>query len=278
MPLVTYEQVLPWARQIKEQALTRRMPIWHAARGYGAFSNDPTLTPYELLAIAAWVDGGTLRGEAQHSVDAVPRPRAAGLIPAGALAALVSVRGGWATGWEFLPGDSLVTSATFRSADDGVIGTWTAGDRAVRLPAGSAVRVVSPVTVEIWRRHPAAYEAITRTAPSVLRFTWLLPTEERPKAVPAHRVWTDHLACGASLGPAQASIIGVRPVLTAGRDAQISVERMGGAQPELLGWFRNFDPMYTRTYWLQRPIDFAANARLTSDTPCEVDLILTGRR
>ena len=63
MPLTTYEDVRPWARAIKEQVLTRRMPKWHAARGFGAFSNDPTLTPLEMALITSWVDGGLPRGD-----------------------------------------------------------------------------------------------------------------------------------------------------------------------------------------------------------------------
>ena len=62
MPLTTYEQARPWARAIKEEVLTRRMPKWHAARGYGAFSNDPSLSPFEIALFAAWVDGGAPRG------------------------------------------------------------------------------------------------------------------------------------------------------------------------------------------------------------------------
>src|SRR5688572_30564223 len=58
MPLTTYEEVRPWARAIKEQVLARRMPKWHAARGFGAFQNDPTLTPIEQAMIVSWVDGG----------------------------------------------------------------------------------------------------------------------------------------------------------------------------------------------------------------------------
>ena len=278
MPLVTYEEVLRWAPKIKEQALTRRMPIWHAARGYGAFLNDPTLSPVDLAAIVAWVDGGRVAGEPSPSVAARPQSTAAGAIPVDAVAALVTVRGGWATGWDFVPGDPLISSATFTSNDDLVIGTWTAGDRGVRLPRDSAVRVTSPVTVEISRRRPMADEPAMTPRPSVLRFQWLPPTATQPNPAPARRVWTDRVACGASLGPAQATIIGVRPLLAAGANAQITVERIGGARPELLGWFRDFDPTYARVYWLQQPIDFAANARISSDAPCDLDVVLSGRR
>jgi hypothetical protein len=62
MPLTSFEETRPWARAIKEEVLTRRMPKWHAARGYGDFSNDPSLSAFELALMAAWVDGGAPRG------------------------------------------------------------------------------------------------------------------------------------------------------------------------------------------------------------------------
>ena len=58
IPLATYQQARPWAVAIKEEVLTRRMPKWNAARGYGDFANDPSLAPFEIALIAAWVDGG----------------------------------------------------------------------------------------------------------------------------------------------------------------------------------------------------------------------------
>ncbi len=62
MPLTTYEEARPWARAMREQVLARRMPKWHAARGYGDFANDPSLSPFEIALIAAWVDGGAPKG------------------------------------------------------------------------------------------------------------------------------------------------------------------------------------------------------------------------
>ena len=64
MSLVTYEDARPWARAIKEEVLTRRMPKWHAVRGYGDFRNDPSLSPFEIALIVAWADGGAPRGTA----------------------------------------------------------------------------------------------------------------------------------------------------------------------------------------------------------------------
>ena len=63
MSLATYELARPWARAIRHEVLTRRMPKWHAARGYGDFANDPSLSPFEISLIAAWVDGGAPKAQ-----------------------------------------------------------------------------------------------------------------------------------------------------------------------------------------------------------------------
>jgi hypothetical protein len=63
MSLVTYEDARPYASAMREEVLARRMPKWHAARGYGQFANDPSLSPFDIALIVSWVDGGALRGD-----------------------------------------------------------------------------------------------------------------------------------------------------------------------------------------------------------------------
>ena len=58
MSLASYEDARPWAKAIKEEVLARRMPKWHVVRGYGDFSNDPSLSAFEIALIASWADGG----------------------------------------------------------------------------------------------------------------------------------------------------------------------------------------------------------------------------
>jgi hypothetical protein len=41
------------------------MPPWSADSRYGSFWNDPTLKQNEIDALAAWVDGGELEGDAR---------------------------------------------------------------------------------------------------------------------------------------------------------------------------------------------------------------------
>lgn len=62
IPLASYQQVRPWAVDIKEQVLNRRMPPWGAVKGFGDLSPDKGLTEEELLVIAAWVVGGAPEG------------------------------------------------------------------------------------------------------------------------------------------------------------------------------------------------------------------------
>ena len=73
MSLVTYEDARPWAKAMREEVLARRMPKWHAARGYGEFANDPTLSPFDIALIVAWVDGGAVRGDLSKAAQpAIP--------------------------------------------------------------------------------------------------------------------------------------------------------------------------------------------------------------
>jgi hypothetical protein len=82
MSLVTYEAARPWAKAIKEEVMTRRMPKWHAARGYGDFKNDPSLSSFEIALITAWADGGAPKGleEENKSPGRKPRPTDEGTI------------------------------------------------------------------------------------------------------------------------------------------------------------------------------------------------------
>jgi len=62
IPLMSYQQVRPWAVDIKEQVLSRRMPPWGAVKGFGNITPDEGLTEEELLIIARWVVGGSPEG------------------------------------------------------------------------------------------------------------------------------------------------------------------------------------------------------------------------
>ena len=64
MSLLTYEDVRPWARAIKNKVTARLMPPWHIERNVGIqqFKDDPSLSDAEIATIASWVDAGAPRG------------------------------------------------------------------------------------------------------------------------------------------------------------------------------------------------------------------------
>ena len=67
MSLMTYEEVLPFARMMRETVVQRKMPPWHADSAFGEFANETRLTDQEIATIDAWVKNGAKRGEAEAS-------------------------------------------------------------------------------------------------------------------------------------------------------------------------------------------------------------------
>ena len=84
--VLTYAEVRPWARAIRQSVLTRSMPPWKPAPGYGGpFVAERRLSDAEIDLISRWVDDGAPEG---HPAD-LPTMRERG---AGAGA------GGWRLG------------------------------------------------------------------------------------------------------------------------------------------------------------------------------------
>ncbi|HJN44070.1 MAG TPA: cytochrome c [Vicinamibacterales bacterium] len=70
MSLITYSDARPWARAVKAKVLSKEMPPWGADSSIRAYNNDASLTQAEIDTIAAWVDGGSLEGNAADLPEA----------------------------------------------------------------------------------------------------------------------------------------------------------------------------------------------------------------
>ena len=72
MSLVTYQEVRPWARSIKNRVVNREMPPWHIDKNIGIqkFKNDTSLSDEEIALVANWVDNGAPLG----NPDDMPPP------------------------------------------------------------------------------------------------------------------------------------------------------------------------------------------------------------
>ncbi len=87
MPLVTYDDVKPWATTMKAAVQSKQMPPWFADPRYGKFSNDPSLSASEIATIARWADAQAPEGNRK---DAPPPPH-------------------WAEGWIIPQPDQVFT-------------------------------------------------------------------------------------------------------------------------------------------------------------------------
>jgi mono/diheme cytochrome c family protein len=72
MSLLTYQEVRPWAKAIREKIAGRQMPPWHADPKYGSWENDRRLSQKDIDTIVAWVDAGALEGNAKD-LPAMPK-------------------------------------------------------------------------------------------------------------------------------------------------------------------------------------------------------------
>lgn len=61
--VLSYHDVQPWVRMIKEQVQARQMPPWHADSRYGDFANSSRLAQKDIDTIVAWVDQGAKEGD-----------------------------------------------------------------------------------------------------------------------------------------------------------------------------------------------------------------------
>lgn len=69
--LMSYKDARPWAKAIKEDILTKKMPPWFADPQYGHFADDRSLSKQEIDTLVAWIDGGAKEGDPKDA----PAPR-----------------------------------------------------------------------------------------------------------------------------------------------------------------------------------------------------------
>src|SRR5260370_18538004 len=58
MSFLTYKDVRPWAKSIREATARRQMPPWFADPKHGDFSNNASLSQKDIDTLAAWAQAG----------------------------------------------------------------------------------------------------------------------------------------------------------------------------------------------------------------------------
>jgi len=67
---LSYKDLRPWVKSIREKVANRTMPPWHADSHFGEFKNNRTLSQSEIDQILAWVDGGAVEGNPKDLPEA----------------------------------------------------------------------------------------------------------------------------------------------------------------------------------------------------------------
>jgi hypothetical protein len=64
MSLVSYQDVRPWARAIRQRVAAREMPPWHLDKTVGvrSYKNDISLSDDEIATVVRWADNGAPQG------------------------------------------------------------------------------------------------------------------------------------------------------------------------------------------------------------------------
>ncbi|HET8550598.1 MAG TPA: hypothetical protein VFL57_21455, partial [Bryobacteraceae bacterium] len=75
MPLISYADARPWAKAIRDEVLSRRMPPWGAIKGFRELRRDASLSQEEITRIAEWVEGGAPEGDPKYLPEPPPRTK-----------------------------------------------------------------------------------------------------------------------------------------------------------------------------------------------------------
>jgi hypothetical protein len=74
MSLTTYDETRPWAKAIRDQVRSRKMPPWPADPCCGHFANDRSLRASEIETLAKWADTGAVKGDFEDAPAAKTWP------------------------------------------------------------------------------------------------------------------------------------------------------------------------------------------------------------
>ncbi|MEW6125518.1 MAG: cytochrome c [Acidobacteriota bacterium] len=66
MSLITYKEIRPWAKSIREKLIAKEMPPWHADPQHGSWANDRRMAQKDIDTIVRWIDSGAKEGNPKN--------------------------------------------------------------------------------------------------------------------------------------------------------------------------------------------------------------------
>jgi hypothetical protein len=258
--------------KIKAQVLSRYMPPWPAAPGFGDFANDASLTPYEIDVLVSWADAGMPRGTPQQAESPAPLPPQIEhpsepdlLLQVDSETPVQShrqsymlrtqqARDRWIRGWEFRPGnDALIRQATITMEPGGPLGVWVPPRTPVFLPDGTGQKLKAGAKLHLDIEYERPPGPATDRSGVALYFS----------DAPVRELRHMQLRRGTSTLREDLVALAVRPQMeVAGESIRMLAERPDGHSEALL-WVRSYDPRHQITYRFRRPIPLPSGTRIT---------------
>jgi hypothetical protein len=279
LPLDTYDAAKAAAIAIRDEVLERRMPPWSAARGFGAFANDRTLTPLEIELLTAWANGLTPIGPpVEKTATSTPDERSPDLVVTvptpheitGSVQRFVVSTGlteeRWISGWEFRPGNRALVEQAVLSVDPATpLGAWTPPEQMVAFPKG--------VTIQLPPRAHIALEVHYRksSTPQTDRSGVALYFARQPGRPLGHR----QLGCGTTVLDRSVDALAITPRLGAAGESMEVVAMRPDQTVDPLCVIPRYEPGYPITYRFRSgvPLPRGTSIQVRATSPdCSVDL------
>lgn len=282
MPLDSYDDARKWAKEIRAEVLSRRMPPWSAARGLGDFSNDRSLSAVEVELIASWVDGaappGPPIGESGTKTPApvadltlkLPLHEAEGVITV--RVPIGDQRDHWLTAWEFVPASrARLERATITIVPGITLGTWTPTDRITRFGRDVAQHVPGSAMLDIELRYRKGDGPHDTGNAMPDRDQLALYFGVKPRRALQHRSF----GCGTHRLADRIVVLAVTPKASSAGSAIEIVAVRPDKTVEPLTVIRGFQPVFAPTYWLRSRVSLPRNTALriqSDDAACGADI------
>jgi len=285
LPLDTYDAARAAATAIRDEVLERRMPPWSAARGFGEFANDRTLTPLEIELLTAWANGLTPIGPpveppASSSTQEERSPDLVVSVPSaheisGSVQRFAVPTGlteeRWIAGWEFKPGNrSLVEQAVLSIEPATPLGAWTPPERMVTFPKGVTLRLPprARIVLEVHYRKSATPQ--TDRSAVALYFA----------RAPGRALGQQRLGCGTTVLDRSVDALALTPRLGAAGESMEVVATRPDQTVDPLCVIPRYEPGYPITYRFRSgvplPRGTSIQVRATS-SDCSVDMTFVAR-
>ena len=234
------------------------MPPWNAAKGFGDYGNDRSLSQLEIELLVDWVEGGAPKGEDKD----LPKPAVADdhgkpdlIVDGGTSAVVKSQR--WINAWMFTPASGAADSAEFWIEDAAnkktYLGAWVPPERFVAWPDDVAQSLPAGSRVIVKPHYP---NGVTPDGNAIGPGRLALFFTDKP---PLESIRHMSLPCGATALPAAVAALALLP-----RGPMEVEAALPDGETDVLGLFRADKPGYHPTYRFRRPVVLPAGSKISA--------------